>query len=155
MPTCTFFGHHDCPSAVAPLLHEAVEDLILHQGVDDFYVGHQGHFDAYALSALRKLSVQYPHIRYAVVLSYLPNPSDPYTPYQPHETLYPEEVAKGIPRFAINRRNDWMLKRATHVLAYVAFPTNGAPRYVEKAIRQGKQVRNLHETLATSRPEQL
>ena len=69
MAVCTFFGHRDCPETVKPKLREVLVDLITNHEVDMFYVGHQGQFDAYAHSELKKLKREYPQINYAVVLA--------------------------------------------------------------------------------------
>ena len=41
MKSCTFFGHRDCPAHVFPHLRAAVEQAILQDGVDTFYVGRE------------------------------------------------------------------------------------------------------------------
>ena len=53
MAACTFFGHRDCPESIKLKLREVLVDLITNHGVDMFYVGHQGQFDAYAHSELK------------------------------------------------------------------------------------------------------
>ena len=68
MTVCTFFGHRDCPASIKPKLRAVVEELIVRYGVDWFYMGRQGAFDAMARSVLRELAKVYPHISYAVVL---------------------------------------------------------------------------------------
>ena len=50
----------------------ALGDLVEEHRVDTFYVGRQGAFDAIALSALKNLIHQYPHIQYSVVLERIP-----------------------------------------------------------------------------------
>ena len=55
MAACTFFGHRDCPETIKPKLREVLVDLITNHGVDMFYVGHQGQFDAYVHSELKRL----------------------------------------------------------------------------------------------------
>ena len=72
MFACTFFGHRDCPASIRPKLRAALTELIEEQGVDRFYVGQQGNFDAVARGVLRELAETYPHIRYSVVLERLP-----------------------------------------------------------------------------------
>ena len=47
------------------------------------------------------------------------------------------------PRFAIARRNGWMLKQADFVVTYVTHDWGGAAQFAEKARRQGKTVLNL------------
>lgn len=136
MPTCTFFGHRDCPEGVRPLLRATVEALILEEGVEVFYVGDQGRFDAMVLGVLRELAVQYPHIRYGVVLAYPPGPGKAVPP----ESMLPEGMEAVPPRFAIPRRNRWMLARAEYVVTYVTHSWGGAARYAEMARRQGKAI---------------
>ena len=61
MAACTFFGHRDCPETVKPKLREVLVDLITNRGVDMFYVGHQGQFDAMVRSVLQELKKAYPN----------------------------------------------------------------------------------------------
>lgn len=56
MAACTFFGHRECPDSVEPQLRGVLEMLIVEHGVDMFYVGHQGQFDALVRRTLRVLS---------------------------------------------------------------------------------------------------
>ena len=72
MAACTFFGHRECPDSVKTKLREVLVDLIENHGVDMFYVGNQGQFDAMVRSALRELRKVYPQTEYAVVLAYMP-----------------------------------------------------------------------------------
>ena len=62
MANCTFFGHRDCPETIKSKLREVLVDLITNHDVDMFYVGHQGQFDAYVHSELKKLNQEYPQI---------------------------------------------------------------------------------------------
>ena len=55
LTACTYFGHRDCLETIKPKLREVLIDLIINRGVDMFYVGHQGQFDAYVHSELKKL----------------------------------------------------------------------------------------------------
>lgn len=135
MPTCTFFGHRECPQGLRPGLYRVVEGLIREEGVDTFYVGSQGQFDAMALGVLRQLAMVYPHIRYGVVLAYLPGPGEVTEP----EAMVPEGLETVPPRYAISRRNDWMLARAEYVVTYITHSWGGAARFGEKARRLGKR----------------
>lgn len=44
MASCTFFGHHDCPSSIKEKLYETIIDLIENHDVSMFYVGNHGSF---------------------------------------------------------------------------------------------------------------
>ena len=112
MPSCTFFGHRDCPDSIRPKLRSVLINLIENQQADTFYVGRQGSFDALVYATLRELAAEYPHIRYAAVLERLSGKNtDDFT-----ETLFPGAMENVPPRFAIDRRNNWMLQQADFVV---------------------------------------
>ena len=77
---CTFFGHSDCYDLDALLLQNTIERLIT-DGVDTFYVGHQGNFDRMVFSCLLKLRENFPNIVFSVVLAYLPTKKSEYDSY--------------------------------------------------------------------------
>lgn len=141
MSTCTFFGHRECPESVKPKLKEVLVDLITNHDVRRFYVGNQGQFDAYVRSVLRELKTEYPQIDYTVVLAYMPSKKDEHTDLS--DTLLPEEIASTPPRYAIDRRNKWMLKHSDYVVTYITHPSGGAAKYAEMAKAQRKTVINL------------
>lgn len=133
MSTCAFFGHRDCPSTIQPALRAALLDLIENHAADTFYIGNQGHFDFYARTILQELTQIYPHIRYTVVLAYLPK-----NEVFPFPTLFPSGIETVPVRFAIPFRNKWMLQRADFVLSYVTHSWGGAAQFVEWAEKQRK-----------------
>lgn len=139
MKTCTFFGHRDCPDSIAQPLQQALLECIT-WGVDCFYVGNQGKFDAMVHRQLQALAQQFPHLRYGVVLAYPPGKGQ--TPDYP-DTMFPEGLESVHPRYAIDRRNRWMLAHSDIVIAYVTHSWGGAAKYVQLASRQGKTVINL------------
>ena len=143
MSTCTFFGHRDCPEAIKPKLKAVLIDLIENRSVNLFYVGRQGAFDSVVRSVLRELSQKYPHIDYAVVLERLPGKQD--AADDPFRTILPEGMEQIHPRFAIDRRNAWMVRQSTFVVAYVTHAWGGAAKFMQMAIRQKKTVINLAE----------
>lgn len=155
MPACTFFGHKDCPESVIPKLRSVIRDLITIHGVDMFYVGNHGRFDTFVRTELSTITKEFPHIRYAVVLAYMPCEKNKYDDYS--DTMLPEGIESIHPRYAISWRNNWMLKQADYVVAYVARAWGGAAQYVRKAQTSKKHVCNLYyfagatqEDIATS-----
>ena len=142
MPTCTFFGHRDCPDSLRPSLQQAIVRLIVEEGMDTFYVGHQGKFDRLALAALQQAVAQYPHIRYTVVLAYLPTCKD--VPWQPDTTMLPDGIEDVPKRFAISYRNRWLVEHADMVIAYALY-RGGAMQFVELAQKKGKKILWLNE----------
>lgn len=150
MSVCTFFGHRECYGLDRDLLCNAIETLIL-QGTDTFYVGNQGQFDALVQSCLRQLSIQYPHIRYAVVLAYLPAEKRPGTDEIP--TIYPEGMEQGLKKFAIERRNQWMLSAADSCICYINHSWGGAYKFVKQANARGVLILNLGILQFTNIPQ--
>ena len=143
MSVCTFFGHHDCPLSIKPMLREALTDLIENHSVDVFYVGNKGAFDRFVRAILRELIQEYPHIRYAVVLERMPvrRSDDVLEDYS--DTMLPEGIEEVHPRFAIVWRNKWMLRQSDYVVIYVTHSWGGAAQFAEMAERQKKTVINL------------
>ena len=143
MSCCTFFGHRDCPGTVRPGLRAVVAELIETRGVDEFYVGRQGAFDAIAWSVLRELGEEYPHIRCTVVLERLPGRGEGLGGLDFSQTIFPEGLETAPPRLAILRRNQWMLAQADYVVTYITRGWGGAARFAQQAVRQHKGVFNL------------
>lgn len=140
MTACTFFGHRDCSQSLYPAVERAIRRMIC-AGVADFYVGGQGTFDAMALRVLREVSRDLPWVRYTVVLAYLPSERQPNV--ESGETFFPEGLESAPRRFAIERRNLWMLERCDCVIAYVNRSYGGAAKFLALAERQGKTILNL------------
>lgn len=138
MAVCTFFGHRECLGPIKEKLQAAIEDLILNHGVDQFYVGNEGQFDALVHWILFSMKKKYPQIQYAVVLAYRPkNPGD----YS--DAMLPEGIETEDPKHAIVWRNRWMLRRADYVITYVNRSRGGAARFAGEAKRQGKKIINI------------
>lgn len=142
MKSCTFFGHRDCPAGVLPALRAAVEQVILQEGIDTFYVGHEGAFDVMAAKVLLEMVEKYPRIRFFVVLAYLPRAPLENAALQ-ERCLLPDGIEAVPRRFAICHRNAWMLERAETVIAYVTRSFGGAAACLQRARRAGKSVLNL------------
>ena len=140
MKICTFFGHRDCPDTVKPRLREVLVQIIERDGVDRFYVGHQGAFDAVVLSVLRELALLYPQIRYDIVLAYMPQEKSHFDTEMEQHTLLPEGIETAPRRFAIDRRNKWMLQQSDYVVTYVRYSWGGAAKFAHEAKRLGKHV---------------
>ena len=138
MATCTFFGHRECYHLDEQTLMNAIEKLI-RKDVDAFYVGHQGQFDSMVYSCLKLLRKEHHHIRVCVILAYLPTEKNEYDDMT--DAMYPE--IEGHPKFAIERRNRWMIDRSDYCLCYINHTWGGAYKFARLAKRRGKTVINL------------
>lgn len=140
MSACTFFGHRDCYGLDEEKLERAIIELI-GKGVDTFYVGNQGHFDGVVRNQLRKLKEEYPTIHFEVVLAYLPTEKKEYDDYE--DAVYPEGLECVPRKFAIAKRNEWMLERSQYCICYLSHSWGGAYTFAVKAKRQGKTLIHL------------
>jgi len=143
MTCCTFFGHKDTPNEIAPLLRLVLVDLIENKNVDTFYVGNNGNFDRLVYRTLCLLKERYPQIQYTVVLAYMPTKRCEIY-FRECESLLPDDLENASPRYAIVKRNDWMIAQATYVITYVKY-IGGAKKSQERAQKKGKTVINLAE----------
>ena len=135
--TVTFCGH----STVYPIepveawLRETVASLIL-RGADKFYLGGYGVFDQMAAAAVWAQKTQHPYIASVLVLPYLDrkviSEHYDYTTYPPLES-----VPK---RFAISRRNQWMVDNSDILVAFVTHDWGGAATTLKYAERKKKEI---------------
>ena len=140
---CTFFVHKDTPQNILPVLRTVIIDLIQNKNVDLFYVGNNGNFDFMVKNTLKILKSSYPHIKYTIVLAYMPNPKNNSADLDYCDTIYPEELENTPRKYAIVKRNQWMIKQSDYVITYVKYATGGAVKFKELAEKQKKIVLNL------------
>ncbi len=138
--TVTFVGHSDAPDSVRESLAPLLIELIKNYNAETFYVGNNGRFDIIVARALEDLKQKYPHIKYAVVLAYFPRNSNC---GDTAPTVYPEGLELVPPRFAICKRNEWMIDRSEMIVAYVTRDFGGAAKYKRYALRKKKTVIDL------------
>lgn len=133
----TFCGHKEVSyrERVEQWLRRVCAELI-EQGADEFFLGGYGHFDFMCASVLRDLKKAYPNIRLILVLPYL-NSTMLTEGYD--ESVYPplESVPK---RYAISRRNEWMVRESDVVVAYVIRGFGGAAKTLDYARRKKKTI---------------
>lgn len=139
---CTFFGHRDTPAEIRDKLQVVLVDLIENHGADTFYIGKNGNFDAMVRGVLTKLKQKYPHIDYVVVLAYMPRTKS-HEYEADYETLYPEGLEDTPPKFAVSKRNRWLIDNSDTVITYVARSWGGASQFKKLAEKRGKTVINL------------
>lgn len=137
MRVVTFCGHRNLSQndTVRNWLYDTVEQLIQY-GADDFLLGSYGGFDQCAASVVWELKQKYPHVHSTLVLPYLDKQVDD-TKYD--DTTYPplEKVPK---RYAISKRNEWMVNEADIVVAYVTHNWGGAATTLAYARRKKKEI---------------
>lgn len=141
--TCTFLGHRDTPSSVEPILRSILIDLIENQNASLFYLGNQGNFDRIAQRVLLQLKENYSYIRFFIVLAYRPslkNCSD-----KDNNTIYPEVLETTPLKYAISKRNQWMIDHSDFVVTYIRYTTGGAATSQKIAEKKGKKIIKLSD----------
>ena len=142
--TCTFFGHRDTGKEIEPTLLEVIVDLIENKNVTSFYVGNNGQFDYMVRKILRLIKKSYPQIDYSVVLAYMPREKKELDFYDYSDTIFPDGLENTPPRFAISRRNEWMIKNSDYVVTYVKYIVGGAAKFKSLAQSKGKTVLEIY-----------
>lgn len=137
---CTFFGHKDTSDILRDKLKTAIEGLIVSHGVKMFYVGNNGAFDSLVQHTLDEIEKEYPEISFCVVLSYLGERTLP--PVQ-DKTVFPEGQENALPRYAISKRNTWLINHSDFVICYVKHKFSNSYKWLEKAGKKGLTVINL------------
>ena len=137
--TCTFFGH----SSFTKNIYEQVRNEILQlidSGVTSFYVGNNGQFDHTVQKVLESISLKRSNFKYSIVLSRLSEaPLNGIT----GKTLFPEELECAMPRFAISKRNEWLISHSDIAICFVTHTFSNSHKWLEKAKRKGLKIINL------------
>ena len=143
----TFCGHREVAETqeVSEWLLKVTEQLIM-EGAEEFLLGGKGHFDFMAAEAVRALKKKYPHIRSTLVLAYLNHQPVAWEKELYDGTMYPP--LEGVPhRFAIARRNAYMVAEADVLVAYVQYGFGGAAKTLQLARQKKKRVLLYPETV--------
>lgn len=133
----TFCGHSQVENSrdVTDWLLIITQKLI-EQGGKTFYLGGYGEFDSLAASVLREKKKLYPQIELILVLPYL-HTSKEILEYD--DTIYPP-LESVPPRYAISKRNQWMVDISDVVVAYVLHNWGGAATTMRYAKRKNKKL---------------
>ena len=143
---CTFFGNRNIKEKEAEnVLWEILIDLVENKNVNTFYVGNQGGFDYLVQKQLKILKEKYKYINYGVALAYVPSKKEEYDRLKYDIAFLPQGVEEGPIKFAIDRRNRWMIKNSDYVVTCVRGVGGGAAKYKEIAERKGKIIINIFQ----------
>ena len=138
--TVTFCGHNDIyyDSDIEQKLTTIVEELIVN-GATEFLSGGYGAFDILSAKIIKNLQKKYPHIKSILVIPYLDRKYDT-SMYD--ETIYPP-LENTPPKFAISKRNQWMVQNSETLVAYVRYSWGGAAKTLLFAKQKKKHMINI------------
>lgn len=143
----TFCGHSDYSEHKEDeeRLLLLLETLANGQHVD-FYLGGYGKFDAFAKKCAEKYKKTHSDAKIIFITPYLNKWLDERKDYiekEYDEILYPELEQTPL-KFAISKRNEWMVKQADYVFAYVNTHYGGAYNALLYAAKHNKPYMNLY-----------
>ena len=149
----TFFGHSSI--AFGQVVGEIVKDIIRKNispsETISFYLGGYGDFDELCASACRELKKEYIRTELVYITPYMDEREQRKIIELQKCGLYDTSIYPPIesvpPRFAILKRNKWMVRKSDLVIAYVKHNFGGAYKGVEYAKRIGKRVINICELM--------
>ncbi len=139
--TTVFFGHRDTPYTVKENLKQVISNLIKKEDVENFLVGNEGNFDHLVQEVLKEFSAKDPTVKYSIVLAYLPKENTAQN--HAEQTIYPEGMETVPQRFAISKRNLWILEKADVAVFYVTAPMGNSYHLMRKAEAKGKRIINI------------
>ena len=142
----TFCGHSNC--LFSDEEKEKLKQLLIKKigknPTCKFYLGGYGDFDSLCLRTLRELKKEFQDIELIFITPYLDKNYSKldFVKYHYDDVIFPP--LESVPRkFAILKRNEWMVEEADLVIAYVMYSWGGAAKTLEYANRKKKQIINL------------
>ena len=115
--------------------------MITVENVKKFYVGTNGNFDKMVYRILKVLENEY-QIEVNVVLAYL-NFKTENVYFDIADTIFPDILEKTPFRFAINRRNEYMIKNSHYIICCVDNTLTNSYKYIEIALRNKLKIINI------------
>ena len=141
----TFCGHSEykCGEKGNSLLYEILEEKIKNEPTCKFYLGGYGYFNSLCFDVLKDLQKTYKDIELLYITPYLDKRLE-LVKLEYDGIIYPplEYVPK---KFAIIRRNEWMVDNSDYLIAFVRLSWGGAAKMLEYAKRKKKPFINLAE----------
>lgn len=146
-----FFGHREIihSEELSVKLETVIRNLI-HDGADEFLLGGYGAFDVLAAKTVRKLKTDYPQIHSTLVLAYL---NHDYDNDLYDETVYPP-LEKVPMKYAITKRNEWIINKADIIVSYVEHGWGGAASARNFAKRKKKKIISINDFELTKESNQ-
>ena len=141
----TFVGHGELydTDQLQAQLRDAIEYIIRYNDTT-FYCGGYGSFDSMCARVVKELKTSYPHTRSVYVAPYR---NESILRAAKESGLYDEILFAGLenapPRFAIIKRNEYMVDHADLILAFVDHAWGGAYRTLSYAKKRKKTILNL------------
>ena len=142
----TFCGHSDF--MFSDNVKQQLKDILLSEIIKNptckFYLGGYGDFDSLCLRTLRELKKEFQSIELIFITPYIDKNYSKleFAKYHYDDVIFPP--LESVPRkFAILKRNEWMVDSANLVIAYVKYSWSGAAKTLEYAKRKKVPIINI------------
>ena len=148
----TFVGHSSMmvDRNLSKEIREAILSNIKQDASVTFYCGGYGDFDRHCATMCRQLKETIPSSEIIFVTPYI---APSYQKKLKHlidtelyDTIIYPPIENTPPRFAITKRNEWMVSQADFIIAYVSHSYGGAYKTLSYAKRKQKAMINLAES---------
>ena len=149
----TFAGHAFISSnnRVKEIVKEQIRNHVDASGNITCYLGGYGNFDEICACACRELKQEHYDIQVVYVSPYLSLQEQAKIKEMQRSGLYDASIYPPIektpPRFAISKRNEWMMTNADLIIAYVNHSYGGAYKSLQVAKRKNKKIINICDLL--------
>ena len=144
-----FVGHSLIPSKekLKGIVCEQIRCHIANKQTVICYVGGYGDFDAICAEACKELKKEYPEMQIIYVTPYLTLAEQNKIKIMQSchlcdASIYPP-IENAPPKFAITKRNEWMMTNADLIIAYVKRNFGGAYQSLQIAKRRKKEIINI------------
>ena len=148
----TFIGHgslYDRDNILFEKIKNAILKNIKSQEQTLFYCGGYGDFDNLCAKASRSIAEQNTNCEVVFVTPYITEAQQKKIKFFIDAKIYDSAVYPPLenihPKFAISRRNKWMIEQADLIIAYVDHTYGGAYKTLEYAYKRQKNIINLAE----------
>ena len=149
----SFAGHSFIPSSskVKEMVKTQIRNNVIPGEPITFYLGGYGGFDDICACACRELKNEYPSIELVYVTPYISISEQEKIKEMQSYGLYDASIYPPLenvpPRFAISKRNEWMMTNAELIIAYVNRSYGGAYKSLQVARRRKKRIINICDML--------
>ena len=107
-----------------------------------FYLGGYGGFDGFAKHCCKKYKELHPNSKIVFITPYLGKWLDDRKEYiekEYDEVIYPE-LESVPPKYAISRRNEWMVNHSARVIAVYNGESGGTKNTIDYSVRQNVEI---------------
>ena len=143
-----FCGHssYNCDLADEKRLMDSIENVVKGAQVS-FYLGGYGGFDGFARRCAKKYQEKHSNAELVFVTPYLGKWLEERKEIltKQYDRIFYPDIEHVPPKFAILKRNEWMINQADYVFAYVRTHYGGAYKALLYAHKHKKPYLNLYQ----------